>query len=231
MCGRYGLTATAENLTDAYAVDEILTEHHPRYNIAPTQEAPVLLEDPRGRRIESFRWGLVPRGAESPSVGGRMINARSETVATRPAFRDAWRDGRRCLVLADGFYEWQQRGPARRERVPYWIRMADGRPFGFAGLWERWGPAHAPLHTFTILTTDPSPLIRPIHDRMPVVLDRERWTRWIDPDAAPAAVTDLLAPYPGADLVAVPVSAHVNDPRHEDPGCIEPIDALGPRTP
>src|SRR5690606_4104084 len=166
--------------------------------------------------------GLVPRGAESPSVGARMINARPETVATRPAFRDAWRDRRRCLVLADGFYEWQgpRSGKDRPARVPHWIRMADGRAFGFAGLWERWGPHHAPLRTFTILTTGPSSLIRPIHDRMPVVLDREAWVRWIDPDAAPADLTDLLAPYAGGDMVAVPVSTHVNDPRNEDPACI-----------
>jgi putative SOS response-associated peptidase YedK len=219
MCGRYGLTAHREQLDDAYPVDVVLVDHHPRWNIAPTQDAPILLSDGRERRIEAFRWGLVPHWAKEPSMGARMINARAETVATKPAFRDAWEGRRRCLVLADGFYEWRKPASGKGPRTPFWIEMADGRPFALAGLWERWGPRDAPLHTFTILTTDPNALVQPIHDRMPVVLDRAVWERWVDPGVASAGLGEMLRAYPAEDMRAREVGTYVNNPRNEGPEC------------
>lgn len=220
MCGRYGLTLKREELDGAYPVDVILAEHHPRWNIAPTQLAPVLVSDGRRRVIDAFRWGLVPHWARDPSMGARMINARSESVATKPAFRDAWREGRRCLVLADGFYEWKRPESGRGPKRPFWIQVDAGKPFGMAGLWERWGPRDAPLHTFTVLTTRPNALLRSVHDRMPVVLPEDRWTDWVDPAVPPEAVSDALAPFPGEAMALTEVSTYVNDPKHEGEGCV-----------
>ena len=220
MCGRYGLTLKREQLDGAYPVDVVLAGHHPRWNIAPTQEAPVLVSDGRRRFVDAFRWGLVPHWARDPSMGARMINARSETVATKPAFRDAWRDRRRCLVLADGFYEWKRTESGRGPRRPFWIQVGDGRPFGMAGLWERWGPRDAPLHSFTILTTQPNALLRAIHDRMPVVLPEELWARWVDPAVPSEALSEELAPFPADAMNAREVSTRVNDPSHEGEGCV-----------
>jgi putative SOS response-associated peptidase YedK len=220
MCGRYGLTANREQLDEAYPVDVVLTEHHPRWNIAPTQEAPILLSDGRQRRIEAFWWGLVPHWAKDTSLGPRMINARAETVASKAAFRDAWRDRRRCLVLADGFYEWRKPEGGSGPKIPHWIQMSDSRPFAFAGLWERWGPPNAPLHSFTVITTDANELVRPIHDRMPVVLDEKAWALWIDPGVPPHEIEGLLVAYPAGGMRAREVSTYVNDPRHEGEECV-----------
>lgn len=220
MCGRYGLTATREQLDEAYPVDVLLTEHHPRWNIAPTQEAPVLLSDGRQRRIDAFRWGLIPHWAKDTSLGPRMINARAETVASKAAFRDAWHGRRRCLVLADGFYEWRKPEGGAGSRIPHWIDMSDSRPFALAGLWERWGPPDAPLHSFTVITTDANDLVQPIHDRMPVVLDEKAWTSWIDPGMPPGEAEELLVAYPADAMRTREVSTYVNDPRHEGEECV-----------
>lgn len=208
---------------DAYPADVVLVEHRPRYNIAPTQDAPVVVSDGHRRFLAPFRWGLVPHWADDPAMGNRLINARAESVGSRSAFRDAWQAGRRCLVLADGFYEWRRPEDGGGPKQPYWIRRADRRPFGFAGLWERWGPRRDPLRSFTILTTDANELVRPVHDRMPVILDERGWERWIDPMATPEDVRDLLRPYASEALEAVPVSTLVNDSRNEEPGCIAPL--------
>lgn len=221
MCGRFTLTIDQEAVSAAYGVERLLFEHRPRYNIAPTQDVAVLLEGEAGRRVEAFRWGLVPGWAEDPGIGNRMINARSETVGEKPAFRSAWRRRQRCLVLADGFYEWQRPSGGRGAKVPHWIHMADRRPFGFAGLWERWEGGAEPLHTCTILTTSPNPVVAPIHDRMPVALgDPDQWNRWIDGEVLADEVQDLLAPFPPQEMNAHPVSTYVNSPRNEGPECI-----------
>jgi putative SOS response-associated peptidase YedK len=228
MCGRYGLTVHREQLDGAYPVDVVLSEHRPRWNIAPTQEAPVLWNDGQLRRIENFQWGLVPHWAKDPSIGGRMINARSETVAAKPAFRDAWRQRRRCLVLADGFYEWRKPESGKGPKTPFWIRLNDGRPFALAGLWELWAPpprtepAMTRLRTFTILTTEPNALVRGIHDRMPVILPRAEWDRWVDPGVPSEALAETLVPFPAAAMDAHAVSTYVNDPRHEGAACAAP---------
>jgi putative SOS response-associated peptidase YedK len=228
MCGRYGLTMDQQDLLANYGA-ELFMDHVPRFNIAPSQEVPVLVQDERGRRIEGFRWGLIPSWAKDPKIGYRMINARSETAARKPAFRDAWRARRRCLVLADGFYEWQQSPSGKGPKVPHWIRMADGRPFGFAGLWEEWGPQDGVIRTCTILTTEPNDLVKRIHDRMPVVLAEEaQWTAWVDPAVPSEEVEELLVAPPSEEMHAQPVSTFVNKPANEGPGCIAPVAEDGP---
>jgi putative SOS response-associated peptidase YedK len=171
------------------------------------------------RELVFLRWGLIPPWATDPAVGNRMINARAETAATRPAFRAALRR-RRCLVLADGFYEWRSDG---RRKQPFLFHRPDQRPFGFAGLWETWeGPDHRVVESCTLLTTEANAVVRPIHNRMPVILLRDAHAAWLDPAVEdPSPLAALLRPYPEADLVARPVSPYVNSPTHDDPRCIE----------
>jgi putative SOS response-associated peptidase YedK len=167
-----------------------------------------------------LRWGLVPHWADDIKIGYSLINARSETAADKPAFRKAFRD-RRCLILTDGFYEWQK---LEDRKQPYYIRRRDGKPFAFAGLWESWSKGETPVQSCTILTTDANDLMRPLHDRMPVILDPGNFDRWLDPTVnKPAEVQPLLAPCPADWLQAIPVSTHVNNPRHEDASCVTPI--------
>ena len=226
MCGRYTLTVPLSNLVDAFEVTPPAFEFHPRYNIAPTQEVPIVAQDKRGRRMGLLRWGLVPSWAKDPAIGSRLINARSETAAEQPAFRRAFKT-HRCLVPADGFFEWKKvvgASGGTDTKVPYWIHMADGDPFAFAGLWERWeGDPNAPLHTFTILTTQALPEIQEIHRRMPVILPSEVWNRWLDPGTGAEDLSFLLRPFEAGDrLMAHPVSTLVNSPRNDLPACIEP---------
>ena len=224
MCGRFTLRAPASLIAEQFSLFET-AEFHARYNIAPTQEVAAVrvmsAETGAGRReLAWLRWGLVPGWAKDPAVGSRMINARAESVAEKPSFRTPL-SRRRCLILADGFYEWQAVG---QKKQPYFIRLVDDRPFALAGLWERWeGPDHRLVESCTIITTEANALMRPIHDRMPVILPPECLDRWLDPalrDAA--AVTPLLRPYPAEDMIAGPVSTYVNSPAHDDPRCIEP---------
>ena len=229
MCGRYSLTSPLDDLVEVFQVSEIaLEDYRPRFNIAPTQQVPILARGGAGLRLGMLRWGLVPHWADDPRIGNRMINARSETVATMPAFRDAFRL-RRCLVPADGFYEWMtteggepgKRGKA--SKTPYWIHRPDRAPFAFAGLWERWrSPAGERLNTFTILTTSASERIRPLHDRMPVVIRPEHWSIWLDPNTDAASLRALLEPAPDAFFDAWPVSKAVNSPEVDDPICVLP---------
>jgi putative SOS response-associated peptidase YedK len=198
----------------------------PRYNIAPTQDVAIVRRTAQGpqRELAFVRWGLVPHWASDISIGARLINARADTVGIKPAFRIALAQ-RRCLVLADGYYEWQKIGRGKRA---YHIRLADGRPFALAGLWETWrGPnkdAAGGLETCTIITTDASPQTRTIHDRMPVILDPADYEQWLDPGITDAAREEpLLHPYEAADLVAVEVGSHVNNARHEGPECLADV--------
>lgn len=219
MCGRYTLTTPEDELVEVFGVPPVEFEYQPRYNIAPTQVVPVVAEDEEGRRMGLLRWGLVPHWADDPSIGSRMINARSETVADKPAFREAFRR-RRCLVPADGFYEWEKREGGAK--VPHWIHRPSRRPFAFAGLWERWrAPEGELLHTFTILTTDASPSLRTIHPRMPVIVPEESWRTWCDRDAPAGELRELLKPFPDEALTEHAVSGRVNTPANDDPGLIE----------
>ena len=226
MCGRYSLTTPEEAVRRLFAYEGPPRNLAPRYNIAPTQEAPVVRAGrDGGRELALLRWGLIPAWARDPAIGSRLINARIESAARKPSFRDALRR-RRCLVVADGFYEWGGEGPNRR---PYRVRRRDGLPFAFAGLWERWqGPVEgkpAVLETFTILTTRANALVAPIHDRMPVIVDPAAYEAWLDAETTPpAAVLPLLVSVPAEPFEIYPVSARVNNPRNDDAGCIAPVE-------
>ncbi|MCC6639990.1 MAG: SOS response-associated peptidase [Deltaproteobacteria bacterium] len=219
MCGRYTLGVTPARLAEVFALAQ-MPELAPRYNIAPTQTAPVILDAPGGRQLELRRWGLVPFWAKDPKIGSRMINARGESLAEKPAFRAAFRR-QRCLVPADGFYEWK---PSGRRKQPYHVRRADARPFAMAGLFDTWhaGKGDA-IASFTIVTTDANALLRPIHDRMPVILDSAGWKEWLDPTTPLAGVAALLAPHDPADFEAYPVATLVNSPAVDDARCRTPL--------
>jgi putative SOS response-associated peptidase YedK len=221
MCGRFSLGATIRvaQLFDLPNWPEV----PPRYNIAPSQEVPTVIRnrETAAREFWPMRWGLVPSWANDPSIGNRLINARAETAATKPAFRRPLRE-RRCLILADGFYEWVREG---RHKQPYCIRLRDGQPFAFAGLWDRWQPAEKkPLDTCTILTTPPNALIQPLHDRMPVMLAASAYDLWLDPAVQDVGrLQTLLAPYPADAMVAYPVSTRVNTPANDSPDLLTPL--------
>jgi putative SOS response-associated peptidase YedK len=217
MCGRYTLSTPAGRLAEEFQLDSTV-EIPPSYNVAPTQQVAAVLEDEEGRRLEMLRWGLVPSWADDPDIGARMINARSETAPEKPSFRRAFR-GRRCLIAADGFYEWKREDGGKQ---PYYFRMQDGRPFAFAGLWESWDKGGGELRTCTILTTRPNSVLNGIHDRMPVILPHDAYNAWLDPDADKEELGELMIPYPGDDLETYPVSRFVNSPSNNDERCIEP---------
>jgi putative SOS response-associated peptidase YedK len=221
MCGRFTLTSTPQRLRQRFALAAAPDELAPRYNIAPSQ--PVLVIPNRTRRLlRPARWGLVPHWATDPSAGHRMINARAETLATRPAFRTAL-ERRRCLIPADGFYEWKREGA--RRRAPFYIRSRDGEPLAFAGLWDVWRPAEGePIASCTIVTTEANDLMAELHDRMPVILAPQAYDAWLHPAPQHA---DTLLPWlvacPPQWLEAYPVSTLVNSPANEDPACIAPV--------
>jgi putative SOS response-associated peptidase YedK len=217
MCGRYTLSTPAGRLAEEFQLDSTV-EIPPSYNVAPTQQVAAVIEDEEGRRLEMLRWGLVPSWADDPDIGARMINARSETAPEKPSFRRAFR-GRRCLIAADGFYEWKREDGGKQ---PYYFRMQDGRPFAFAGLWESWDKGGGELLTCAILTTRPNSVAAEIHDRMPVILPHDAYNAWLDPDADKEELGELMIPYPGNDLETYPVSRFVNSPRNNDERCIEP---------
>jgi putative SOS response-associated peptidase YedK len=228
MCGRFFLATPIEAVAQLFGVGRIdaLPRWQARYNIAPSQLVPVIREhsgaDARERTLALARWGLVPSWADDPAIGNRMINARAESIESRPAFRQAF-EKRRCIVPADGFFEWKRTGS--RMKQPMAIRSLDGRPLAMAGLWERWrSTADEPwLETCTILTCPPNGLLREVHDRMPVVLEREGVDDWLNPDAKGGALRALLRPYPSERMSMVAVGRHVNTPEHDDPRCIEEV--------
>lgn len=223
MCGRYRLSRDGKLIVEDFALEGEV-EWSPRYNIAPTDPAPVIRQDPKepARNVTLMRWGLIPFWAKDPSIGAKTINGMSETAATKPAFREAMQK-RRCLVPADGFYEWARTGP--KEKQPYNFGMADGALFAFAGLWDRWRDASGnKILSFTILTTRPNALVANIHDRMPAILRREDYEIWLDPGIAnPAKVADLLAPFDARQMRKYPVSSRVNSVKNDDPQCAQEI--------
>lgn len=222
MCGRFTQMRSWNELVEVYRLVHSLDPSlvRPRYNIAPTQDIAAVRRDEvtSERELALLRWGLIPSWAKDMEMGARMINARAETVHEKPSFRRPFRQ-RRCLIAADGFYEWQKqpRGP----KQPYFITVADGRPFAFAGLWEAWNPADGPVvESCTIITTQANDLLRPIHDRMPVILTPERFDSWLDPSTPLEDIRALLKPFEGA-MTAYPVGLRVNNARNDDPGCVE----------
>lgn len=219
MCGRYTLGVTPARLMETFAIAHA-PALAPRFNIAPAQTAPIVLATVEERRLELRRWGLVPFWATDPKIGSRMINARAESLAQKPAFRAAFRR-QRCLVPADGFYEWK---PAGRRKQPYHVRRCDARPFAMAGLYDTWHAGHADaIESFTIVTTDANALLRPIHDRMPLLLDPADWKLWLDAQAPLARVAALLTTPDPAGFETYPVAMLVNSPAIDEARCREPI--------
>ena len=218
MCGRFSLKTTPDTLERIFG-HAVPPGYRPRYNVAPGQEVLAILSDADGERAAMPKWGLVPFWAKDPSIGNRMINARAETVADKPAFRDAFRR-RRCLVLADGFYEWR-RLPERKQ--PMWVQLQSGEPFAFAGLWERWDRGQEPLQTCTILTTGANEFMRPIHERMPVILDGEVAAEWLASGTEDTRLHEIIEESRELPLQAHAVSTLVNRPANDLPECIAPI--------
>ncbi len=221
MCGRYTLRTQLNRLLQIYAAESEV-QWEPRYNIAPTQNAAAVrpVPDSTSRELVLLHWGLIPSWADDPKIGNRMINARGETVAEKPSFKNALKH-RRCLVLADGFYEWRKDGKTRQ---PYFIRMKDEGPIAFAGLWERWKKNGLAIESCTIITTSANTLMSELHDRMPVILSKSDIDIWLDQKIdQPESLLPLLDPYPDDEMEAYPVSTLVNSPKHDSNECIEPI--------
>lgn len=221
MCGRYTLAASGHEIVETFDTLPLAFAWSPRYNIAPGQDAPVVASDRRGRRVGLLTWGFPPAWAERPGAG--IVNARAETVRTKPAFREAF-ERRRCLVPADGFYEWRREGGAK---VPFWFRPEGGGLLSFAGLWGTWSRAGAgPRHTFVILTTEASADVAWVHGRMPAVVASADRARWLDRGADPRELQALLGPAPAGTLVGRRVGPRVNRVAEDDPGLLDP--AAGP---
>ncbi len=216
MCGRFTLTVDPADLQQAFPQYTFLAEGKPRFNIAPSQ--PVLtLPNTRALAAEYFTWGLIPSWAKDPSIGSRLINARAETLAEKPSFRGGFKH-KRCLIFADGFYEWQSQ-PGTKTKIPYYIHLKSGLPFTFAGLWDEWhAPDGALVKSCTIITTAPNALMATLHNRMPVILPPSAREQWLDPDPQkPEALQPLLIPYPADEMTTHPVSTLVNSPANDRP--------------
>lgn len=222
MCGRFTLTVDPAELKDAFAGFTFPARFAPRFNIAPTQPVLAVPNDRQGA-ADFFVWGLIPAWAKDPSIGNRLINARGETLGEKPSFRGSYKY-KRCLILADGFYEWQVQ-PGKKTKVPHFIHLKTRQPFAFAGLWDQWNsPDGSALRTCTIVTTGPNELMAAIHDRMPVILHPEDYARWIDPaPAGPEALNSLIRPYPASEMAAHPVSTLVNSPANDQAECVVPV--------
>lgn len=219
MCGRYTLTVI-EGFESFFELDE-RPELIPRFNIAPTQNVPVVVCQGEDRRaLEIMRWGLIPSWVDPKTDSVALINARSETADRKPAFREAFRH-RRCLIPATGFFEWKKRG---RLKQPYYFQLLDGGPFAFAGLWEQAERNGNLLRSCTILTTTPNTLVERVHDRMPVILLRDRFRAWLGPQREPLRLKELLSPIAAEEMTSHPVSRAVNSPREDSAECIKPID-------
>jgi putative SOS response-associated peptidase YedK len=214
MCGRFALTVDPADLQDAFPEFIFPSQYAPRFNIAPTQPILALPNNGTGK-ADFFFWGLIPSWAKDPTIGSRMINARAETLAEKPAFRAAYKY-HRCLIFASGFYEWQPQAEIKT-KVPHFIHLKSGAPFAFAGLWEHWqSPDGSEIRSATIVTTEPNELMRPIHNRMPVILPAAAQAQWLDP-APRFDLQKLLLPYPSAEMEAYPVSTLVNSPANDRP--------------
>jgi putative SOS response-associated peptidase YedK len=219
MCGRYVIRAPTKTIAKMHRVfDAPLFEA--RYNVAPTQSVPIVRAKDGTREMVLVRWGLIPSWAKDANIGYRLINARADTVATKPSFRSAFKR-RRCLVPADGFYEWKK---GRKVKQPFYIHRKDEEPFAFAGLWESWeNPEDGKeVQSCSLITTEANKLMAPIHDRMPVILDPSACDQWLDADEPVSDLHSLLKPFPPAELTAYPVSLYVNSPKNQGPKCIEP---------
>ncbi len=220
MCGRYTITINPDTARDELGV-VMPANYEANYNVAPTQPVAVVA-DAAGRKAEWMHWGLIPFWAKDPTIGSRLINARSETLMEKPAFKNAFAK-RRCLVLADGFYEWQKGAGPRGRSQPYYFKRADDKPFAFAGLWEFWrSPQGEEVRTCTIITCDANELVKPVHERMPVMLSGDALWAWLG-DEQPKDLLTLLKPYAPEAMKAYPVSAMVNRPELNTPDLVVPL--------
>jgi putative SOS response-associated peptidase YedK len=224
MCGRYRLSRRKQLVQEYFGTDAGECEWNPRYNIAPTQPVPVIRQHPTvpTRKLSLLRWGLIPSWATDPSVAARMINGRSETANVKPAFRDAL-TSRRCLIPADGFYEWSRTGKAKQ---PYCFEVDEGALFAFAGIWDRWsGPSGNAVETCSILTTTPNAVTSAVHDRMPVILDPDNYDLWLDPGMRDVgAASGLLKPYNARLMRCYPVNTRINHVANDDEECSAPVE-------
>lgn len=219
MCGRFTLTQSPDAVAQAFEIEA--SEFPPRYNIVPSQPIGVILQssDLPKRQFRLMQWGLIPSWAKDPSIGSKLINARSETVHEKPSFRAAFKR-RRCLIVADGFYEWQKKGTGRKQ--PYYFSMKNRDIFAFAGLWESWQD----IETCTILTTSANELLEPIHERMPVIIKPENYDFWLDPTIQqPEILAPLFEPFPVEQMTATSVSTAVNTPSNDSELCIQPLNS------
>ena len=222
MCGRFTLRLPPAELAEMFQVLREI-ETVPRYNIAPTQQIAAVRSNDGHRELTMLKWGLIPSWSKDDKIGARLINARGETVSEKPSFRAAFKR-RRCLIPADGFYEWKKL--SGKSKQPYLIGMKDEAPFAFAGLWEHWGKgADGSIESCTIITTTPNELLADIHDRMPIILPVDHWDVWLDHEITEAAaLQSLLIPLPAEVMQRVPVSTLVNSPRNDIPECTEVIE-------
>lgn len=228
MCGRYTLRSKPSEIAAAFGLFDVPADLTPRYNVAPTQSVLAVVFDSAAgrRRLRPLVWGLVPPWADDPKIGNQLLNARAETIAEKPSFRDAFAH-RRCLLVADGFYEWRRDGKAKQ---PFHIRRRDGRPFGLAGLFEHWQGNGRVIDSCTVVTTTPNELMAPLHDRMPVILDEADYTTWLDTNRGDVAQLQLmLKPAASQDWEAVEVGPTVNSARNETPECLAPPDEPKPK--
>jgi putative SOS response-associated peptidase YedK len=221
MCGRFTLSVDPADLKDVFPDFSFPAQTSSRFNIAPTQPVLVLPNDGTNK-ADFFVWGLIPSWAKDPTIGNRLINARAETLAEKPSFRSAYKY-HRCLVFADGFFEWQSQAGSK-SKIPYLIRLKSGKPFAFAGLWEHWQSSDgSEVKSASIITTTPNELMEPIHDRMPVILPSNAYAQWLDPlPHFPVDLKSLLVPYPAEEMQAFPVSTLVNSPANDRPEVVLP---------
>lgn len=222
MCGRFTLTVDPGELQDQFGNYTFPSNFSPRFNVAPSQ--PILAIPNDGESTAYFfTWGLIPMWAKDPAIGNRLINARAETLAEKPSFRGSLKY-KRCLILADGFYEWKSTG-SRKTKIPYFIHMKDRKPFAFAGLWDAWNsPDGSLIKSCTIITTEPNDLVALVHNRMPVILHPRDYDKWLDPSPqTPENVKPLLQPFPAEAMSAYPVSTRVNKADHDAPELVVPV--------
>ena len=221
MCGRYTITINPDTMREEMGLKDIPADFPQRFNIAPTQPVAVVA-DADERKVEMMRWGLIPFWAKDPTIGSRLINARSETISEKPAFKNAFAK-RRCLILADGFYEWQKGAGPRGRSQPYYFKREDGKPFAFAGLWEFWrSPENEEVRSCTIITCAANELVKPVHERMPVMLSGDALWAWLGNRPSPE-LQALLRPYSPEEMVRFPVAPLVNRPELDSPELVLPV--------
>lgn len=218
MCGRFSISTPQEEIKKRFGIDRWEAAYRGRYNAAPGQPLPVVIQPADQRILAAYIWGLVPFWAKDKKIGNRLINARAETVASKPAFRSAFKR-QRCLVPADGFFEWSKKS---KPHVPFYITLKNRHPFAFAGIYDHWEHNQEVLHSFAIITTDANGLVARIHDRMPVILDKKEEALWLDQRTPLEQAVQLLTPYPAGRMQAYPISTLVNNPRHDQPEITTP---------